>query len=203
MSICERRRIEQINTALSKIPYNRSSFRRWLTPYTTASSTVAIMYCTEHGEWTKQYSKISTGHGCSACTMENTHMWRVDSSIYVILVKHKTDCSKDFTGYGTSVSVIRRLHKHRRNLERAGYYIADTYSILALGKGAEFIENAIKSEFALFSQDIEGFVREATHSDEFERLVKFVDDCVEQRNYFDKLLASFREQEPSNVAETY
>jgi hypothetical protein len=96
------------------------------------------------------------------------------NNIYVLRVSG----NREFTGYGVSRCVERRITTHRKNLLRTGCYINEIEIFSTTGKIAYIVENMIKNNFNLLSQNVEGFKTEATSYHFYDDVVSFVDSEI-------------------------
>lgn len=139
-----------------------------LGPYVNGR-TKARFRCSEGHVWTAHPDNVLRVSGCPYCAQYGFNRAR-NASFYVLKVCGPTG---DFTGYGITHSTASRLVVHRRNLAAHGYRIIDQFVISGEGDAIFTLEQEVKREFAVKAQQVEGFVREATHVSEYENLVRF------------------------------
>lgn len=123
--------------------------------------------CDDHGVWYPTTNNFINNSGrCPTCTGGGGFKLSLPASLYVI------DAGA-FTGYGISNTLRKRLGTHKSNLAQQGLCMLNQQSFDLPGTVAYKLESAIKAAFARFSQDIPGFIHEATLPGQFEAVVGF------------------------------
>lgn len=156
--------------AQNNLPYK---FVGWNVPSDVPDpeSRVAVE-CDHHGVWYPSTNNfINNGGRCPTCTGGGGFKLNLPASFYVI------DAGA-FTGYGISNTLLRRLGTHRSSLSEQGLCILKHQSFDAPGTVAYKLESAIKSAFVRFSQDIPGFIYEATLPGQFGAVVAFAQEWL-------------------------
>jgi len=97
---------------------------------------------------------------------------KLPASVYVLLIGNQSGSL--FVGYGISNFLDRRLVGHRRELAKKGFTILEEHSIDTTGEMALTIERDLKKLYPLNSQDVTGFIREATYDYCYERVVDYL-----------------------------
>lgn len=162
-------RAKQVNDVLSVDPHNKSSLIGWGEPFINSTQTEAIFECSEHGRWVGYASQVLFGRRCPVCS--GAHQ-QDGGYLYVLQAQSETSA---FTGFGVTNHPEQRFRCHKSNLKGAGFTIKHSelfeFPDEADHRGAEA---AIKREFPLHSQDIEGFRLEATFPDLYKDVLEFV-----------------------------
>jgi hypothetical protein len=133
-----------------------------------------VMHCEEHGNWLARADAfLYNCSGCPSCAKGGFDTNK-DGHLYILLVEGR----HGFTGYGISNAPDRRLTDHDRNLRRAGFRLGKTEIFQMTGRQAWEVEKAIKATFPRFSQEVEGFMTEATYPELYQDVVDFVDEWL-------------------------
>jgi hypothetical protein len=133
------------------------------------------MTCDEHGPFVISVRNFwYRKRGCQACAksgfLQNRPAW-----LYVLQIAGEDN---KFTGYGISNQPEIRIRTHITNLARKGFIILTMRVIQIPGEHAYAIETGIARQFGRYGQGVGGFKREATHSEHFTDVVKFVEESI-------------------------
>lgn len=131
--------------------------------------------CSEHKEWTAVASALLRGGGCPACAKPG-YSQNKPGFVYVLRVEGD---GNHFTGYGITNIPKRRMTAHRTALAKSGMVVAAAEIIPMPGEFPLTIETEIKRKFPVIDQGIFGFMREATHSNLYATIVRYVKDRYE------------------------
>jgi len=165
----EQQQVYRINSLLSTTPDYK--FLGWDGSY-VGRTTRMQMSCVNHPNWYTNYGDLSKKHGCPACARRG---YNPSKDGYLYVLKAVSLGGRGFTGFGISNVPKRRMAEHRKNLSRDGFSI-DDYSIFKTdGDEAPEIERRIKQNFKLYSQDISGFVTEATSPEHYLEVRAFIE----------------------------
>lgn len=153
------------------------TFAGWSEAHKNKNSKVSLN-CPQHGDWSASvHSVLNSGTRCSACGKKGFNASK-EGYVYVLKIEGVTG---DFTGYGISNVPLRRLREHTRNLSEYGFKIVNKEVILMqTGRQAVNVESNIKYTFKLVSQEVSGFMREATHSHLYQDVINFVKESLSQ-----------------------
>lgn len=139
--------------------------------YKTSHSKVVIN-CDKHGDFPIDTNDfVNSGGRCPSCATFGFDRAK-PSSLYILCVDGVTS---SFTGYGITCDTKTRLSAHTSELRKSGFHIADSKIFSMSGVDAQRIELMIKRKFPIASQSVRGFVREATHSEFYYDVIRFVD----------------------------
>jgi hypothetical protein len=109
------------------------------------------------------------------------------SHIYVLKVESTSEC---FTGYGISAKIHERLRQHRYRLRDYGFRFNEYKAFETTWRNACIIEARLGQRFEVVSQEVSGFIREATHAHHYQDVVTFVQQCIvevdESCNLYDR-----------------
>lgn len=144
-------------------------FKGWVDNEFLSRSDI-ILECAIHGEFYPSVNRFLKGSGCPSCAGYGYQKSK-DGSVYVIRVTG----SRNFTGYGISSDVERRLSEHRRCLSKIGAVIEDVKTFECSGEAALNLETALKAKFEHFPQDVDGFKREATYLELYQDVIDFIE----------------------------
>lgn len=135
------------------------------------SNTKVELLCAKHGVFSTTVSNfINSGSRCPDCTVYGYKPSK-PGFLYILKV---LGINSSFTGYGITNNLPERLKKHTRNLELRGFCVVTKSAFKMGGQDAVDIENSLKDNFPRDSQDVEGFITEATHYHLFDDVVNFV-----------------------------
>lgn len=157
---------DYIESELINSPYK---FVGWDSPYKTVRTKMQLE-CADHGIFLKTVNKFRTGQKtCPGCAKNGFKAYK-DAYFYVLLIKSNSD---SFTGYGITNQENGnvRLRNHVTNCRKAGYHISEIRLFLMSGTQAQSLERLTKRTFELYSQNIEGFIKEATSSFNYESII--------------------------------
>ena len=120
---------------------------------------------------------LISGRRCPKCVAGCTFNPDIPANLYVIRVVGE---STSFTGFGITNYIEKRLVRHKQNLSRAGFTIAEMFTVDVSGKVAKVVEQKIIENFEILPQNVEGFIREATNSSAYADVVRFVESEVDE-----------------------
>jgi hypothetical protein len=86
--------------------------------------------------------------------------------------------TESFVGYGISGKIKDRINRHKRAIEEAGLTILSIDKFSGSGIDILNLESDIKNTFPCNSQDIKGFVREATFISYYNELISFISNYM-------------------------
>lgn len=148
------------------------TFVGWMESF-RGSNTRVSLNCAQHGTWSTGLSNVLWSKTrCASCAKHGFNK-TIPAYVYVILVGK--DDAPEFTGYGITNNIKIRLQAHKSMLKRHGYKILDISHIKTTGTDANLIESKIKESWDLFSQDIDGFRKEATYTDNYDDIKIFLE----------------------------
>jgi hypothetical protein len=134
--------------------------------------------CKEHGNHTLTLgSFLYNGTRCPQCSKTGFNKSK-PSIFYILKIDGKYS---NFTGYGISGNINTRLKVHGENLNSAGYSITDKYLVKGSGEDIFKLESAVKKDFAKFSQSVEGFKREATYYENYDKLIEYAVNYIKEK----------------------
>lgn len=146
------------------------SFNRWETEYKNDKS-MFVLSCEGHGDRLVSVAKfLQRNRRCATCTKGGFDRSK-PTDVYVLLASKGVDC---FTGYGISNKFKTRLTTHKRNLKLAGYVLEKSNKYPTTGEIALKIEGQLKENFPCYSQEIEGFRKEATYGSFYDEVEYFI-----------------------------
>lgn len=123
------------------------------------------------------YSNLTAGKRPCHCTGGGGYNKALSGYVYILKID---GLYNRFTGFGISNFFNKRLTEHTRNLNKESLSITDSYNyFFEDGSIPRVIESAIKCNFPVARQSIEGFKTEATHYDLFLDVRDFVEDYIE------------------------
>lgn len=144
----------------------------WDEPHVCEWDNRLSIECRNHGVWHPSVSNfINNGGRCPTCTGGGGFKPELPSSLYVL------DAGK-FTGFGISGKLKNRLRTHRKSLSEKDLTILRQQSFDMPGTTAIKLEATIKDNFPLYSQDIPGFITEATLPGKFDAVVAYAEDWL-------------------------
>ncbi len=142
----------------------------WESGYKNAHSYLNIN-CETHGIFKVSATNcISAGSRCPKCMVCGFDNSKV-GHLYVIRVQ---GIHEEFTGYGISNKIRRRMAEHRYLLGRYGFKIVEEFSVELNGKVAEDLEGKIKEVFPLYKNNIPSFVTEACCYSKFGDVISYI-----------------------------
>lgn len=146
--------------------------------------------CHLHNEFSPYLDTyINGGTRCPDCSVTGFNPNK-PATLYVIR-------TNTFTGYGITCDFTHRLSVHKKYLKRSGY-VVEAYETFELeGQQAKEIEKKISSHFCSYPSKVKGFLREATDRLEYESVLKFVEDQIEEYRTTSK--SSSQPSEPAAV----
>ena len=137
------------------------------------SDTTLKFSCPEHGEFSLSLHSFFHGEsGCSSCAKTG---FDKNKTGYIYVLKADSAINS-FTGYGISNVPKNRLKSHHKVLKDRGYIISECKVFKGDGKTIQETERFIINNFEIHSQDIPGFIREATLITNYRRVIDFIRD---------------------------
>ncbi len=154
---------------------NELTFIGWIGEYNNVFSKM-ILNCNLHGNWISGGSIfVHGGCRCPGCAVSGFKR-ELPSVVYVLRVVGGIE----FTGYGISNDIDRRLMAHRYNLSKKSCTIGDLELFYIDGHNAWKLEKLIQKTFKLVSQKIPGFKKEATEYFLYDEVVEFAEKYVNE-----------------------
>lgn len=164
----------QITEAL--LNQQQYKFVGWVDGRVDIKSKITIN-CKDHGNWDINISKfLNQSQRCSGCRKTGYSKNKV-GSLYILNITSSYD-SSSFVGYGISNILDERIKEHSRNLSRNSFKIEDGIALYGSGEAVYEVEKAIKNNFPLNPQIVEGFVTEATHSHLLNQVINFAKEFL-------------------------
>lgn len=164
----------QITEALLK--QQQYKFVGWVDGKVDIKSKITIN-CKDHGNWDISINKfLNQSQRCSGCRKTGYSKNKV-GSLYILNITSSYD-SSSFVGYGISNILDERIKEHSRNLSRNSFKIEDGIALYGSGEAVYEVEKAIKNNFPLNPQIVEGFVTEATHSHLLNQVINFAKEFL-------------------------
>lgn len=96
--------------------------------------------------------------------------------IYVLKVEGR---ATNFTGYGISAKISERLRQHINKLKAYNFSFTEYETFETTWRNACIIEAQICQKFEVLSQEVSGFVKEATYAHRYQDVINFVQQCLE------------------------
>jgi predicted GIY-YIG superfamily endonuclease len=93
--------------------------------------------------------------------------------VYVLLCE--TIIGDKFTGYGITNNLKGRLSEHKRNLNKFGYTITQSYTTETSGILAQEIECKVKDNFERVGVEIKNFKWESTYHYNYKFVIEFIE----------------------------
>lgn len=141
--------------------------------FTTVMDDVEII-CPVHDSFWQSLASHKRGRGCPECA-ETGFSRSKDGTFYMLTISDET---RSFLGYGISNTFPQRLSQHKTNIKKHGFSIQEITYFEMTGQEAFDLEKRIKSTFALFPNEIEGFITEATDTCNHNRMLKEVQEFL-------------------------
>jgi len=130
------------------------------------------MFCEHHGNFDSSVLTMKTREiQCPLCRVGGGYKTSLPGSLYILKIEGE---GGNFTGYGISNQIEKRLQRHVSELYKYGYTITEQRIFNFSGKKTLAVESKIFHNFEICSQNISGFREEAVSSEDFDNLVNFV-----------------------------
>ena len=143
-------------------------------PY-ASGMTVITLCCPKHGVYETTIVDFCKGiKRCSLCSAGGYNQSKL-GYFYVIQVEGNSE----FTGYGITNNTECHLKKHKNNISKDNSFIKSVTYFEMTGENAFNLERIVKEKFERFSQDIDGFRREATLPNMRLSLIDFIHEYCE------------------------
>lgn len=144
-----------------------------ITEYVDAAEKVRIL-CNDHGEFEQIPSSHTNGCGCPSC-VEHGFKPYLPAAFYIYAFP-------DSYGFGITNDFIGRNSRHRGTFSKfsvdaklVGLYNGQGYLV-------QSVESEVKKNFRIYNTGMPGFVTEAVHVDEYEKLTSLLDATLEKSN---------------------
>lgn len=135
--------------------------------------TKVIILCKEHGEFLQTPHNHLHGRGCSLCAKSGYNP-KYDGYIYICKVIHRFT-GYSFTGYGKTKHPDKRLCQHKCTASKEDYEIVDfVYFKTETGYEASIIENELRKYKKLKGITINGFRKENTLIENYEKILQYL-----------------------------
>jgi len=130
--------------------------------------------CSTNGQLFRA-AQTPLGRGCRPCNCKAAGGFDKRFPGYVYVLKIYSD-DIEFTGYGITGNEQVRTHNHKVNLRNEGFLISEFESFyLKSGADVQKIEQMLVKKFPRFSQNVEGFRKEATYPWLYDDVVSFIE----------------------------
>lgn len=131
--------------------------------------------CTEGQEFLAHLSSLNRGSKTCLCKPKTGFDKSKPSVFYVLKIRSDKQC---FTGFGVTGDFKTRIKTHKSELSKKNFLI-DEYCVFNItGEQALFLEGTTKKSFPIFSQEVKGFVIEATYEHMYNEVIKMCEHKI-------------------------